>query len=53
MIVDDKKNNDDNKGKKVKVKLFLCFFNRAPRHGGVLGSGGIALRILELTTKWR
>jgi len=30
---------------KVKVKLSLCF-NWAPRHGGVLGSGGIAPLIL-------
>jgi hypothetical protein len=30
----------------------LCF-NWAPRHEGVLGSGGIALCILDLGTKWR
>jgi hypothetical protein len=30
----------------VKVKLSLCFLNEAPRHEGVLGSGGIAPRIL-------
>jgi hypothetical protein len=30
---------------KVKVKLSLCF-NGTPRHGGVLGSGGLAPRIL-------
>jgi hypothetical protein len=28
-------------------------FNRAPRHEGVLGSGGIAPRILYLGTRWR
>jgi hypothetical protein len=32
---------------KVKVKLSLCF-DWAPRHEGVLGSGGIAPRILDL-----
>jgi hypothetical protein len=31
--------------KKLKVKLSLCF-NWAPRHEGVLGSGGIASLIL-------
>jgi hypothetical protein len=30
----------------------MCF-NRAPHHEGVLGSGGIALRILDLGTRWR
>jgi hypothetical protein len=30
----------------------LCF-NWAPHHEGVLGSGGIAPRILDLGTKWR
>jgi hypothetical protein len=30
----------------VKVKLSLCFFNWAPRHEDVLGSGGIVRRIL-------
>jgi hypothetical protein len=34
------------------VKLSLCF-NRAPRHEGVLGSGGIAPRIIDLGTRWR
>jgi hypothetical protein len=39
---------------KVKVKLSLCFFlNWAPRHEGVLGSGGIAPCILDLGTRWR
>jgi hypothetical protein len=28
-------------------------FNWAPRHGGVLGSGGISPRILVLGTRWR
>jgi hypothetical protein len=37
---------------KVKAKLSLCF-NRAPRHESVLGSGGIAPRILDLGTRWR
>jgi hypothetical protein len=37
---------------KVKVKLSLCF-NWAPRHEGVLGSGGIDPRILDLGTRWR
>jgi hypothetical protein len=35
----------------VKVKFPLCFW--APRHGGVLESGGIAPRILDLGTRWR
>jgi hypothetical protein len=30
----------------------LCF-NSAPRHEGVLKGGGIALRILDLGTRWR
>jgi hypothetical protein len=31
----------------------LCFlFNWAPHHEGVLGSGGIAPRILDLSTRW-
>jgi hypothetical protein len=34
-----------------KIKLSLCF-NWAPRHEGVLGSGGIAHRILDLGTRW-
>jgi len=34
-----------------KVKLSLCF-NGEPRHEGVLGSGGIAPRILDLGTTW-
>jgi hypothetical protein len=37
---------------KVKVQLFLCF-NWAPRLGGVLRSGGIAQRILDLGSRWR
>jgi hypothetical protein len=37
---------------KVKVKVTLRFFYWAPRHGGVLGSGGIAPRILNLGTRW-
>jgi hypothetical protein len=37
---------------KVNVKLSLCF-NWALRHEGVLGSGGIAPRILHLGTRWR
>jgi hypothetical protein len=37
---------------KVKVKLFLCF-NLAPHHEGVLGNGGIVLRILDLGTRQR
>jgi hypothetical protein len=37
---------------KVKVKLSL-WFNRTPRHGGVLGSGGIGPRVLVLGTRWR
>jgi hypothetical protein len=36
----------------LKVKLSLCF-SWAPRHGGVLGSGGITPRILDLGTRWR
>jgi hypothetical protein len=36
----------------VKVKLSLCF-NVAPRHGGVLGSGGIASRVLDFGTRCR
>jgi hypothetical protein len=36
----------------IKVKLPLCF-NLAPCHECVLGSGGIAPRILELGTRWR
>jgi hypothetical protein len=32
--------------------LFLCF-NWAPRHEGVLGSGGIAPHIHDLGTRWR
>jgi hypothetical protein len=35
-----------------KVKLSLCF-NWAPRHEGVLGSGGITAHILDLGTRWR
>jgi hypothetical protein len=37
----------DGKGKVVPV------FNQAPRHEGVLGSGGIAPCILDLGTRWR
>jgi hypothetical protein len=37
---------------KVKVKLSLCF-NLAPRHVGVLGSGDMLPRILDLGTRWR
>jgi hypothetical protein len=37
---------------KVKMKLSLCF-NWASSHEGVLGSGGIAPRILNLGTGWR
>jgi hypothetical protein len=37
---------------KFKARLSLCF-NWAPRHDGVLGSGGIAPRILDLGTRWR
>jgi hypothetical protein len=36
----------------IKVKVSLCF-NWAPGHEGVLGSGGIVLRILDLGTRWR
>jgi hypothetical protein len=34
------------------IKLSLCF-KWAPSHEGVLGSGGIALRIFYLGTRWR
>jgi hypothetical protein len=37
---------------KGKGKVALCF-NWAPHHGGVLGVGGIAPRILDLGTRWR
>jgi hypothetical protein len=37
---------------KVKVNLSMCF-NWAPRYEGLLGSGGIAPRILDLGTRWR
>jgi hypothetical protein len=37
---------------KVKVKFFL-FFNLAPHYEGVLGSGGIAPRVIDLGTRWR
>jgi hypothetical protein len=43
----------DNSTKKIKVKLSLCFFSQAPSHEDVLGSGGIAPRILDLGTRWR
>jgi hypothetical protein len=36
----------------AKVKASLCF-NWAPRHEGVLGSGGIAPRIFNFGTRWR
>jgi hypothetical protein len=36
----------------TKIKLFLCF-NWAPRHEGVLGSGGIYPRVSALDTIWR
>jgi hypothetical protein len=35
------------KGKVVPV------LNKAPRHEDVLGNGGIALRILDIGTRWR
>jgi hypothetical protein len=38
---------------KVKVKLSLSFLNWSPRHEGLLGSGGIPPRIIELGTRWR
>jgi hypothetical protein len=37
---------------KATVNLSLCFY-WSPRHEGVLGSGGIAPRILDLGTRWR
>jgi hypothetical protein len=37
----------------IKVKYLSLCFNWAPRHEGVLGSGGIAPRILDLGTIWR
>jgi len=37
------------KGKVVPV----LFLNRAPRYEGVLRSGGIAKRIIDLGTRWR
>jgi hypothetical protein len=40
----------------AKGKIFpglLIFYLRAPRHEGVLGSGGIAPRIFDLGTRWR
>jgi hypothetical protein len=37
---------------KVKVKLSLCL-NWSQGHEGVLGSGGITPRILDLGTRWR
>jgi hypothetical protein len=40
------------KGLLLKVNLSLCF-NWVPRHERVLGSGGIASRILTLITRWR
>jgi hypothetical protein len=44
----DNNNKNNNKKKvevKLKVKMSLCL-NRAPRHEGVLGNGGIAPLIL-------
>jgi hypothetical protein len=39
---------------KVKVKLSLCFFSTsAPRHEGMLESGGSAPRILDFGIIWR
>jgi hypothetical protein len=43
---------DPSSGYKVKVKLSLCF-NWSPYLEGVLRSGGIAPRILDLGTIWR
>jgi hypothetical protein len=37
----------------VKLKVKSPCSNWAPRSGGVLGSGGIAPRILDLGTRWR
>jgi hypothetical protein len=37
----------------IKVKSLCFLFNWAPHHEGVLGSGGIAPRILDLGTRWR
>jgi hypothetical protein len=36
----------------VSIKIPCAFFNRAPRHEGVLGSGGITPRTLDLDTIW-
>jgi hypothetical protein len=36
-----------------KMLFTIPFFNGAPRHEGVLGSGGIAPRILNLSARWR
>jgi hypothetical protein len=38
---------------KGKVVIPVLFYNLAPRNEGVLGSGGIAPRILDLGTRWR
>jgi len=38
---------------KVELNLSVCFFNWAPRHEGVLGSGGTAARIIDLGSRWR
>jgi hypothetical protein len=35
------------------VAYYLCSLNWAPRHEGVLGSGGIAPRIIDLGTRLR
>jgi hypothetical protein len=51
------------KNKKVKVKLSLSsikyhatkmnLFNKTPHHKEILGSGGTALHIHNLSTRWR
>jgi hypothetical protein len=38
---------------RLKVKLCLCFFNWAPRHGGVLGEWRYSSTHLDLGTRWR
>jgi hypothetical protein len=35
------------------LEALVPVLNQAPRHEGVLGSGGIAPRILDLSTRWR
>jgi hypothetical protein len=37
----------------IKGKGVPVFFNRAPRHGGVLGSGGTLHAFFDLGTRWR